>query len=77
LKRWLRFHVSTGTISVLTNVGVTLVVMDVTGLPVVPSNVIAVALGSLASFWINDRLVFRPAPVLEKSADARVPANVP
>jgi putative flippase GtrA len=75
--RWLSFHVSTGTISVLTNLGVTLVVMDVTGLPVVPANVIAVALGSLASFWINDRLIFRPAPVLEQSADVRIPVNAP
>jgi putative flippase GtrA len=77
LKRWLAFHVSTGTISVLTNLGVTLVVMDVTGLAVVQANVIAVALGSLASFWINDRLIFRPAPMLETTADARVPGNVP
>jgi putative flippase GtrA len=72
LKRWLSFHVSTGTVSVLTNVGITMAVMNVTGLSVLPANIIAVVTGSLASFWINDRLVFRPAPALEKSADARV-----
>jgi putative flippase GtrA len=60
-RRWLSFHVSTGVISVLTNLGVTILVMTATALPVVPANVIAVAVASIANFWINDRLVFRPA----------------
>ena len=66
-KRWLSFHVSTGVISVLTNLGVTMLVMTATGLPVVPANVIAVAVASVANFWINDRLIFRPAPAVSKS----------
>jgi putative flippase GtrA len=60
-RRWLSFHVSTGVISMLTNLGVTILVMTATALPVVPANVIAVAVASIANFWINDRLVFRPA----------------
>jgi putative flippase GtrA len=62
LRRWLSFHVSTGVISLLTNLGVTILVMTATGLPVVSANVIAVAVASVANFWVNDRLVFRPAP---------------
>lgn len=59
LKRWLSFHVSTGLISVLTNLGVTMLVMTATGLHVLAANVIAVAVASFANFWINDRLIFR------------------
>ena len=72
MKRWLSFHLSTGTVSVMTNVGVTMVVMHVTGMPVLLANVVAVAVGSLASFWINDRLIFRPASAVETSAATRV-----
>jgi putative flippase GtrA len=75
LKRWWSFHVSTGTVSVLTNVGVTMTVMNLTGLPVLVANTIAVAIGSAVNFWINDRFIFRHIPVSETSADARVPRN--
>jgi dolichol-phosphate mannosyltransferase len=75
-RRWLSFHLSTGTVSLVTNVGVTMMVMRVTGLPVLPSNVIAVAIGSLANFWINDRLIFRPPPPLNSPAEARIPGSV-
>ena len=69
-KRWLYFHLSTGAISVLTNLGLTMIVMTATDLSVVPANVIAVVAASTANFWINDRLIFRPAPALAKSLDA-------
>jgi len=69
-RRWLYFQFSTGAISLLTNLGITMIVMTTTGLSVVPSNVIAVVLASAASFWINDRVIFRPAPALTKSLDA-------
>ena len=59
LKRWVSFHLSTGVVSVLSNVGVTAAIVAATGLPVVASNTVAVALMSLANFWISDRLVFR------------------
>jgi putative flippase GtrA len=68
-KRWVAFHVSTGAVSVLTNLGVTMIVMTATGLSVVPANVIAVVIASTANFWINDRLIFRPAPAFTKSLD--------
>ena len=59
VRRWLSFHLSTGVISVLSNVGVTTAIVTATGLPVVASNAVAVAVLSLANFWISDRLVFR------------------
>lgn len=67
--RWLAFHISTGLVSVLTNLGITMIVMTATGLSVVPANVIAVALASFANFWINDRLIFRAAPAVNKSGE--------
>jgi putative flippase GtrA len=68
VKRWISFHLSTGTISVLTNLGITMIVMTATGLSVLWANVIAVAIASSANFWINDRLIFRPAPAVRKSS---------
>jgi dolichol-phosphate mannosyltransferase len=58
LRRWLSFHVSTGALSVVTNVGATTLVMTLTGLPVVAANVVAVALASIVNFLVSDRLVF-------------------
>jgi putative flippase GtrA len=75
-RRWLSFHVSTGVISVLTNLGVTILVMTATGLPVVPANVIAVVIASVANFWINDRLIFRPAPALMNSTKRSRPLSI-
>ena len=60
LKRWMSFHLSTGVVSILSNVIVTIAVMTATGLPVVAANIIAVAIVSSVNFWVNDRLVFRP-----------------
>jgi len=57
--RWLSFNASNGLISLISNVGLTLVVIRLTGLPVVASNVIAVISASLLNFVIADRLVFR------------------
>ena len=59
VRRCVSFHLSTGVISVLSNVGVTTAIVAATGFPVVASNAVAVALLSLANFWISDRLVFR------------------
>ena len=72
LRRWLAFQASTGILSVLSNLGITMIVMTATGLTVVPANVIAVALASFGNFWINDRLIFRPAPVLKGAAGSSV-----
>ena len=59
LTRWVSFHVSTGVVSVLGNIGVTLLVMSATGVSVVVANIVAVALMSLVNFWVSDRVVFR------------------
>jgi putative flippase GtrA len=59
LRRWVSFHLSTGVVSVVSNVGITTVIVAATGLPVIASNAVAVAVLSLANFWISDRLVFR------------------
>ena len=67
--RWLAFHISTGLVSLLTNLGITMIVMTATGLSVVPANIIAVVVASFANFWINDRLIFRAAPVVNKSEE--------
>lgn len=69
-ERWLAFHVSTGLVSLLANLGITMIVMTATGLSVVPSNIIAVAFASFANFWINDRLVFRSVPAVNRSGES-------
>jgi putative flippase GtrA len=58
-RRWLSFNASTGLISVISNVCVTTAIMMFTGLPVLPSNLIAVVAASLVNFVLSDRLVFR------------------
>lgn len=58
-RRWLSFNASTGVVSLITNVGITMIVMTLTGLPVLPANIIAVVSASLLNFVISDRLVFR------------------
>ena len=59
-RRWLTFHLSTGILSVMGNVGVTMIVANGTGLPVVASNVVAVAIVSTMNYWVSDRWIFRP-----------------
>jgi len=56
--RWLSFNLSTGMLSVVSNVIVTMTVTSATGLSLVVSNVIAVAIVSLANYWVSDRLIF-------------------
>lgn len=68
--RWLAFHVSTGLVSLLTNLGITMIVMTATGLSVVPANIVAVVIASFANFWINDRLIFRAAPAANESGES-------
>jgi len=58
-QRWLSFQCSNGILSVAGNVVVTTMVTRATGLPLVSANVIAVAIVSLANYWVSDRLVFR------------------
>jgi putative flippase GtrA len=57
-RRWLSFNITTGVVSVVTNLIVTMVVAEATGAPLVLSNAIAVAIASLVNFWVSDRVVF-------------------
>jgi putative flippase GtrA len=59
LARFARFQLSSGSFSLLSNLGLTKMVMLLTGMPVVASNVLAVASASLLNFALNDRLVFK------------------
>jgi putative flippase GtrA len=59
VRRWLSFHLSTGALSIAANVGLTTLVMTVTGLPVVTANVLAVVVASIVNFTVSDRWVFR------------------
>lgn len=60
LRRWLSFHLSTGLVSVISNLALTMAVIAATGLSATMANAIAVSVVSIANFWINDRMVFRP-----------------
>lgn len=59
LARFARFQLSSGSLSLLSNLGLTKAVMLLTGMPVVASNVLAVASASFLNFAFNDRVVFR------------------
>ena len=59
LARFAWFQLSTGSLSLLSNLGLTKMVMLATGLPLVTANVLAVASASMVNFLFNDRVVFR------------------
>jgi putative flippase GtrA len=61
-RRWLSFNVSTGVVSVLTNLIVTTIVAAATGAPLLIANMIAVVAASLVNFWVSDRAVFNRRP---------------
>jgi putative flippase GtrA len=69
--RWLSFNLSTGTLSVVSNVIVTMTVTSATGLSLVVSNVIAVAIVSLANYWVSDRLIFNAQGSMPNAQDGR------
>ena len=56
-RRWLCFNLSTGVVSVVTNVIVTALVIAATGASVVVANIAAVISASLLNFLVSDRLV--------------------
>jgi putative flippase GtrA len=58
-QRWLSFNLSTGFLSVVSNVALTALVAAMSGLPVVAANVVAVLVVSVVNFFVADRLVFR------------------
>lgn len=58
-RRWLAFNLSTGVLSVAANVGLTVPLVLLTGLPVVVANLLVVTVLSAANFAVSDRIVFR------------------
>ncbi len=64
--RLLRFQVTNGLTSLVSNVALTVALTHFLDLPLVAANVCAVALAGIANFTLADRFVFKP------TADARV-----
>src|SRR5712691_2768195 len=62
--RLLRFHLANGVFSILGNMALMAVLVGRWHLPVIPANVISIAVCSLLNFLAADRFVFR-APELE------------
>ncbi len=60
IARFLRFNLSTGALSILSNVALMAVLAGRFRLPYVAANLIAIAVTSVANFVVNDRLVFAP-----------------
>jgi putative flippase GtrA len=58
LRRWLSFNLSTGIISVATNVIVTTLLVAATGAPLLVANATAVIIASVLNFLVSDRYVF-------------------
>ena len=59
LRRWLGFNATTGMVSVVANLALTGLIARATGLPIVMANCGAVAVLSLLTFIVSDRLIFK------------------
>jgi len=75
LQRFAWFQLANGSLSLGSNLGLTLVIKAMAKLPLVTANVAAVAMASLVMFLVNDRLIFRLglsplAPALVADDDA-------
>ena len=71
----IRFHLANGLVSVASNLVLMRLFTGVLGWPVVPANLLAIALTSLVNFFLGDRWVFpqprpRPRPGLTRSTAA-------
>jgi putative flippase GtrA len=62
LGRLLRFNLSNGLVSILTNLVLMRVLVGRLGLHYLPANMLAIAAGSLVSFLMSHLFVFRAAP---------------
>jgi putative flippase GtrA len=60
-RRWISFNLSTGLVSIVTNIAVTPLVLAATGVPLLAANAIAVVTASLLNFFMSDRLIFNHA----------------
>lgn len=61
LRRLAKFNLSTGAFSILGNLVLMKVLVELLGLPYLPANAIAIGVCSIANFLISDRFVFRAA----------------
>jgi len=59
MKRLLRFNLTTGALSILTNLLLMRVLVGVFHLPLLPANLLAIAMTSLANFAVSELWVFR------------------
>jgi putative flippase GtrA len=57
--RLLRFNLTTGAISILGNLVLMRILVGQAHVPSLPANLVSIAGGSLANFWVSDRVVFR------------------
>lgn len=57
-RRWLSFYLSNGLISLVTNVVVTTTIVEVTGVPLLAGNAMAVLLASVVNFVVSDHYIF-------------------
>lgn len=60
--RLLRFNLGAGLVSIACNLVMMRVLVGVYHAPLLPANLLAIAVGSIANFLVSDRLVFRKAP---------------
>jgi putative flippase GtrA len=60
VRRFWRFNVANGLVSVVSNVVVTKALVDAAGLPYLPANLIAILAASVANYIAADEMVFRP-----------------
>ncbi len=59
--RLLRFNLGSGLVSIICNLAVMRVLVGVYHAPLLPANLLSIAVGSIANFLVSDRLVFRNA----------------
>ncbi len=57
--RLARFHLSTGAVSILSNLLLMRLLVGQAHLPVLPANLLSIAITSLLNFLLSDRFVFR------------------
>jgi putative flippase GtrA len=62
MRRWLSFNLSTGLVSVVTNVVVTTLLVALTAAPLLVANAAAVVIASVVNFLVSDRYVFSRGP---------------
>ena len=64
-----RFFMANGLVSLMSNLALMPLVAGALGLPVLPANLIVIAVAGVLNFGLADRVAFRPAPVSSEDAD--------